>query len=267
MSIRTPDDEVNKPGWFLPPFKAGWTYQGATYSGHSDYAVDFNRRTPSGAWLDDRGDPVLAAAAGTVKETTPVDGYVLITHPGGYATEYRHMQPVRVKPGQKVERGDLIGNIGEAGNAPNGTHLHHRQYKDGKPIQMTFEGKPVSTSVSDSDTRPAGWTPPPPVTVVGPPIRATWESAYEQAALALTKARDALDAQKAQTTLTEDERDQARRDLMNERAALSVQAKLLADANARIAELEANPPDCSDETDRAVRAEDIIAKVRALVSL
>lgn len=58
---------------------------------------------------------------------------------------------------------------------------------------------------------------------------------------------------KAQVTLHADERDQARRDL--------------AAATARIAELEANPPDCGPETDRAVRAEDIIAKVKALVSL
>ena len=67
-TIRTPDDEVTTPGWFLPPFTEGWWYQGATYPGHSDFAVDFNRRTVSGGWLQDDGDPVLAAADGTVAE-------------------------------------------------------------------------------------------------------------------------------------------------------------------------------------------------------
>ena len=211
--IRTPDDEVRTPGWFLPPFRAGWNYLGATYAGHSDFSVDFNRRTTSGGWLDDRGDPVLASADGTVKETTPADGYVLIAHRDGYATEYRHMEPVSVRPGDKVQRGDIIGKIGEAGNAPNGTHLHAKHLRNGKPIKMAFEGKPIATSVGDSDTRPDGWKPPDPVYVVGPPPRATWEGAYREAAEALAKAAERLAAEKAQTALAIDERDQALRDL------------------------------------------------------
>jgi hypothetical protein len=69
--IRTPDDEVTKPGWFTLPFTEGWTYQGATYAGHSDFSVDWNRRTLSGAWLDDTGDPVLAIADGIFAEVAP----------------------------------------------------------------------------------------------------------------------------------------------------------------------------------------------------
>ena len=72
MTIRTPDDEITTPGYFLPPFKAGLTYQGVTYAGHSDFAVDFNRRnvTPGGdvEWVADAGDPVLAIAGGKVIE-------------------------------------------------------------------------------------------------------------------------------------------------------------------------------------------------------
>lgn len=56
------------------------------------------------------------------------------------------------------------------------------------------------------------------------------------------KLRDAVAAQKAQTALHADERDQARRDL--------------ATAQARVAELEAaGPTDCSAEVDRALTAE------------
>lgn len=250
MTIRTPDDD--KPGAFWPPFKEGWWYQGQTYAGHSDFAVDFNRRTKNGGWLDDRGDPVLAAADGTVRETTPADGYVLLSHSGGYQTEYRHMQPVRVKPGDKVKRGDLIGNIGEAGNAPNGTHLHHKHLRNGKPIKMTFEGKPVSVSVGNSDSRPAGWIPPAPVMVQGPPPPVTWEQAFREARKALEKAEDKAAACVVQVGALTEERDQARRDL--------------AAAKARIAELEALPG-CDDVRDEAIRLRDLLGKVRALVTL
>lgn len=253
MTIRTPDDEQNQPGDFYPPFQEGWWYQGQTYAGHSDFAVDWNRRTRTGGWLDDRGDPVLAAADGTVAETTPADGYVAIHHYGGlWRSEYRHMQPVSVKPGDKVQRGDRIGSIGEAGNAPNGTHLHHVQYrrdKLGQPwkaVKQRFLGQPVEVSVSDSDTRPAGWKPPAPVMVQGPAPRATWEGSYREAAKALDRAQAAVAAQQAQTRLATDERDAARADLALAKTTADELSGALVAAKARITALEnANPPDCT----------------------
>ncbi len=62
--IRTPDDE--RPDWLYLPVTPGWWYELATYPGHSDYSVDINRRTKAGAWVNDEGDPVLAAQDGTV---------------------------------------------------------------------------------------------------------------------------------------------------------------------------------------------------------
>lgn len=246
--IRTPDDEVTKPGYFTAPFTEGWTYQGQTYAGHSDFSVDWNRRTPSGAWLEDTGDPVLAVADGTVAEVDKSNGLVMLRHAGGYQTEYRHMTGIGVKVGQKVQRSDRIGSIGNvAGDGRSfGAHLHHVHWKNGKRIKMAFEDKPIATSVGDSDTRPEGWQPPAPVALQGPPPKATWQSAFREASAALVKAEKARDGWKEQSGLHKDERDQARRELLDERAALSVQAKLLAEANARILELEqATPADCT----------------------
>jgi hypothetical protein len=211
MTIRTPDDEIDRPGYFYPPFNEGWWYQGATYAGHSDFATDFNRRTKNGGWLDDRGDPVRAIADGTVAEVQPADGTVFLNHFGGtYRSEYRHMEPVTVKEGQKVQRGDILGRIGEAGNAPNGTHLHHRHFKKvngvWKPIKMRFYDRDIAASVFDSDTRPASGDWPGTVMLEGPPPRATWESAAKAY-------REALAAQKAQTELATDERNIARQQL------------------------------------------------------
>lgn len=236
MTIRTPDDEVNKPGWFLPPFAPGRTYQGITYAGHSDFSVDWNRRTPAGAWLEDKGDPVLAAADGTVAEVKPDEGAVFIDHAGIYRTEYRHMTDIAVHKGQKVKRGDQVGRIGAVGISADSRftpspHLHHVHWKrpaPGKPhvrIQMAFEGKPIRTSVGNSDTRPLDWDPPAPVYVVGPPAPVTWQGAYREASKALGKAEDRAAALVVQVGALTEERDAAR---------------------ARVKELEALPaPDCA----------------------
>jgi hypothetical protein len=262
MTIRTPDDEVSKPGWFTPPFKEGWTYQGATYPGHSDFSVDWNRRTPSGGWLDDTGDPVLAVAEGTVSVVDKAEGLVMVDHPGGYRTEYRHMTGIPVKVGQKVQRSDRVGSIGNvAGDGRSfGAHLHHVHWKDGKRIKQRFEGEPVEVSVFDSDTRPTSWQPPTPVFVQGPPPRATWESAFRELAGAHGKLEAKLDAARAQTALATEERDTARADL----AACTTAHDA---TKAALAACEARPPaDCNDETDRALAAEQKLDDIRAVLA-
>lgn len=232
MSIRTPEDEIDRPGYFYPPFKEGWWYQGATYPGHSDFSVDFNRRTQSGGWLNDAGDPVLAAADGTVAEVLPAEGLVLLNHHGAlWRTEYRHMRDIPVKKGDKVQRGDRIGSIGDEGNAPNGTHLHHVHYRRASTdeafqrTRMRFEGVDVAQSVGDSDSRPATWKPPEPKLYQGPPPRATWEGAYREAARLIDRKDDTIAEVKGLLAAVREERDILK---------------------ARVAELEAaTPPDCA----------------------
>ena len=105
-----------------------------------------------------------------------------------------------------------------------------------------------------------------------------------KADIAAVKARAALANQREQTKLATDERDQARRELASalvQLGALSKDNTLLTterdkarqeadDLEARIAELEAIPPtpaDCSAELDRALAAEDIIARAKAVLGL
>jgi polyhydroxyalkanoate synthesis regulator phasin len=279
--IRTPDDEVATPGWFLPPFTAGWWYEGQTYGGHTDFSVDWNRRTQTGGWLQDDGDPVLAAADGTVAVRDLAEGLVMLNHPGMFRTEYRHMRDITVKIGDKVQRGDRVGSIGAVGSNADITspHLHHRHWKRpaaGKPfapIRMAFEGRPVATSVGDSDSKPKTWTPPKPVMVQGPPPRATWQSAYQQADRRMTRAEKLLDdcgtakgalegelkAERGSHALTRAERDGALARAANEQGRadaalrdLETATRTITDQGARIealerrvAELEAlPPPDC-----------------------
>jgi murein DD-endopeptidase MepM/ murein hydrolase activator NlpD len=75
------------------------------------------------------GTPVRAAAAGIVRVAVTdmyfTGGTVLIDHGFGLNSVYSHLSSVRVKPGQAVTKGDVIGAIGATGRAT-GAHLDWR---------------------------------------------------------------------------------------------------------------------------------------------
>jgi murein DD-endopeptidase MepM/ murein hydrolase activator NlpD len=74
------------------------------------------------------GDPVYAPASGIVLDETDIDGYgvvVLIDHLDGTTTMAAHLDTRLVEPGDRVSIGDVIGTMGNSGNAKGqGTHLH-----------------------------------------------------------------------------------------------------------------------------------------------
>lgn len=74
------------------------------------------------------GGPILAADSGTVVVAGWVDnsGYgnrVVLDHGNGFVTLYAHMSVVRVKVGQTVNKGDVLGDMGSTGRST-GVHLH-----------------------------------------------------------------------------------------------------------------------------------------------
>jgi len=74
------------------------------------------------------GDAVVASADGIVHlvESDPsgYGNYVIIRHKHGYFTRYAHLLSARVRLGQRVQQGDVIGNIGNTGLST-GPHLHY----------------------------------------------------------------------------------------------------------------------------------------------
>lgn len=83
--------------------------------------VDIGAVRP-GVW----GDPIYAAASGTVTNTTPdsVGGnWIWIYHGNGMYTVYMHCSKQLVKVGDKVNRGDTIGLMGSTGYST-AAHLH-----------------------------------------------------------------------------------------------------------------------------------------------
>lgn len=101
-----------------PTYNAVITCGWGCYSGHQ--AMDI-------ANLYHRFGEVLASDSGTVitNSFNQINGYyMLISHGNGFVTYYGHMnQPGFASVGQYVERGEVIGQIGETGVAT-GPHIH-----------------------------------------------------------------------------------------------------------------------------------------------
>lgn len=97
-----------------------------TYKMHT--GIDFTAPT---------GTPIYATGNGRV--INPEEGmagygnHVVIDHGFGYRTLYGHLHRLKVRPGQQVKRGQLIGYVGNTGlsSAP---HLHYEVIKNGRKI-------------------------------------------------------------------------------------------------------------------------------------
>lgn len=84
------------------------------------------------------GDRVFSTGEGTVKFAGLKGTYgrlVIIDHGYGYETRYAHLSAFAkgIKPGTKINRGDLIGYSGQSGMVE-GPHLHYELYRNGNAI-------------------------------------------------------------------------------------------------------------------------------------
>jgi murein DD-endopeptidase MepM/ murein hydrolase activator NlpD len=82
------------------------------------------------------GEPIYAAASGTVLQAGRSGGYgnlVELSHGKGIDTRYGHLSAILVKPGDHVEKGQLIGRMGSTGRST-GTHLHYEVRVDGQAV-------------------------------------------------------------------------------------------------------------------------------------
>ena len=83
------------------------------------------------------GTDIYAAGNGVIKEVVYGDrGYgnhVIVSNGFGYETLYAHMSKVNARTGQKVNRGDVIGNVGSSGTST-APHLHYEVIKQGIKI-------------------------------------------------------------------------------------------------------------------------------------
>ncbi len=73
------------------------------------------------------GDPILATADGKIIDasyTAELGNSVTIQHSHGFLTRYGHMRSIKVKKGQQVAQGQVVGSLGNTGKST-GPHLHY----------------------------------------------------------------------------------------------------------------------------------------------
>ncbi len=90
------------------------------------------------------GTDVYSTGSGTVaavlKSQRGLGNHIIINHGFGYSSIYAHLDEINVKKGQKVQRGDVIGFVGNTGTsiAP---HLHYEIKLNGvniDPVNFYF---------------------------------------------------------------------------------------------------------------------------------
>jgi murein DD-endopeptidase MepM/ murein hydrolase activator NlpD len=88
-----------------------------------------------------QGTPIYATGNGTIEVAGQTgDGFgnhVVINHGYGYKTLYGHMVRVKVKVGQKVKRGEVIGWVGSTGKST-GPHCHYEVHINGQEVDPVY---------------------------------------------------------------------------------------------------------------------------------
>ncbi|MDI1257254.1 MAG: M23 family metallopeptidase [Flavobacterium sp.] len=83
------------------------------------------------------GTPIFATGDGVVERAdNTASGYgnhIVIRHGFGYETLYGHLSKYKVRAGQSVKRGDIIGYVGSTGRSE-APHLHYEVHKNGEVV-------------------------------------------------------------------------------------------------------------------------------------
>lgn len=90
--------------------------------------MDFSAK--SGTPIYATGDGIVKKADGTV---SGFGNHIEINHGYGYMTLYAHLSKYKVRAGQKVKRGDIIGFVGSTGRSE-APHLHYEVHKNGEVV-------------------------------------------------------------------------------------------------------------------------------------
>ena len=104
------------------------------------------------------GTPVSAAAGGVVDGASfhPEYGYLIeLNHGNEFSSRYAHLSKLKVKPGQVVKRGQLIGLSGNTGRST-GPHLHFEVRFKGvaqNPGRFLNQNASLAEASVDSPTR------------------------------------------------------------------------------------------------------------------
>lgn len=139
-SLKALERMITKAGRALAALPSRWPVRGAVNSEFGNRPSPWTSgNTEFHAGLDikaDRGTPVYAPAAGSVVHAGTATEYgtaIVLEHSHDVRTLYGHLSKVNVQPGQKVERGAVIGYSGNTGRST-GPHLHYEVLVKGHAV-------------------------------------------------------------------------------------------------------------------------------------
>ncbi|MBL6689103.1 MAG: M23 family metallopeptidase [Pseudomonadales bacterium] len=116
------------------PVKKGWM---SSRFGHRTDPITGKRAWHNGVdFAGKDGADVVSVAAGVVVYAGARSGYgemVEINHGSGYSTRYGHHKELKVKTGDIVRKGQVIGLMGSSGRST-GPHVHFEVFKNGRVV-------------------------------------------------------------------------------------------------------------------------------------
>ena len=107
-----------------------------TYRYTSGFGTRWGRPHKGSDFAGATGTAIHSTADGVVTFAGRQSGYgnlIKIQHEFGYETRYAHLNKIRVSVGQRVSRGERIGDMGNTGRST-GTHLHYEVRVGGKAV-------------------------------------------------------------------------------------------------------------------------------------
>ena len=116
-----------------------WPVEGRIMSSFGERNDPFNGEGAFHTGVDINGaygQAILAPADGFVEDASVHNGYgktVVLNHGHGYTTLFGHMSGFAVAIGQRVQRGDVIGYVGQTGRST-GPHVHYEVRINDTPV-------------------------------------------------------------------------------------------------------------------------------------
>ncbi len=138
-NLRALDRLMTRAGKALAALPSRWPVRGAVNSEFGLRLSPWTNVREFHSGLDiraEKGTQVRAPAAGTVVFAGPQQEYgntVVLDHGNDLRTVYGHLSQMVVKPGDRVERGVLLGLSGNTGRS-SGPHLHYEILVKGQPV-------------------------------------------------------------------------------------------------------------------------------------
>jgi murein DD-endopeptidase MepM/ murein hydrolase activator NlpD len=138
-SLRALERLMSRAGRALQALPSRWPVRGAVNSEYGNRQSPWSSEREFHSGLDIRaehGTTIHAPAGATVMHAGPAQEYgitVILDHGQDIKSVYGHLSKTNVKPGERVERGTVVGWSGNTGRST-GAHLHYEILVKGQSV-------------------------------------------------------------------------------------------------------------------------------------